>query len=268
MYLIWSVIHFVVIVLLYLYNGAFSKEIIQDYLINDVLRGKYGVLWYLYALVGGNLVAWCLYKIHPKLMLTCAVIVTAIMALGDTYFYALPQQSILVSWFNAYYAVALTFRTPFFIGLSLSTVGYLIAKSENTPIHYLKLKTTVVWVGFCLEFTITRALNFPHEYSWYLFTVPVAYYVVQLFRTVKFSKATPATCQYCRKVSGLLYFTHILVLQCLQYMFSFVPAAATGETFWPTIFSMIFVTLTTIELSNILIRLSTYPIFSFLNKII
>lgn len=268
MYLSWSVVHFAVIVFVYWYSGQLSWAAIQFYLVYNILRAKFGVLWYLYALVGGNLVGWLLYKITPKLMLGMAGFVTVAMILGDTYFYALPQQGFLATWINQYYSLAVTFRTPFFIGLSLSAVGYVIATHEDTPIRYLKIKTITVVIAFLLEVTVTRALNWPREYSWYLLTMPLAYYGVQFIRFQEYPNVKMETCRYCRKISGLIYFIHMPILQCFTYMFSFIPASATGSTLGPTIMCMVFVTLISIELSNILLRLSEYRPFYFLNKII
>lgn len=142
MYLIWSLIYFIFVLIRWCING-FTVDDLINYLHKSLVFSTYATIWFLPALwLGVTIAFWLNKKLGMKKTCSVLAILWLLGAYFGAYYGSIPETGILRSFFDGYMDAFKTFRNGLFYGSVYSYLGYLVYKFSNK----FTLKTSLLLV--------------------------------------------------------------------------------------------------------------------------
>ena len=181
----------------------------------DWFYATYGVLWFLYALIIGNIIVFLTTRIidNKYFYLFSAVALSLFMSLADAWYNCAVNLPIIGKIITVYYNIFVSMLSPFTMGIVFSVVAYLLAGliSNRSP-NKISVKkhcgiAALFLTLFAVEGYYTCMHGFPKHYTFFFSTMPLCVSVFTLILKINI-KVPYARC--LGKLSALLYYIHIL----------------------------------------------------------
>ena len=134
MYLVWTLIYFVFILISWLRNGVTFSHVMY-WLMKCVTFSSYPTIWFLPSSWVGVTICWLLVE-KVKNIKTVYVIVAILWFIGvlmDPYRYLVLRSHVIQSIYDGYMYVFRTFRNGFFYASAYIMLGYVVAKKIEIP---------------------------------------------------------------------------------------------------------------------------------------
>lgn len=141
MYLLWSAVYFVFVVISWVQNGVTVMDVLQ-YIKRFFFEGSYSTIWFLPALITAVAVVYLLRKRFSYMQIFCMAIPFYLIAcLGSSYYGLSEKLPIVSSFFNLYYAFFDTVKNGLLFGFVYVALGGVFSEKqfERKPIKYFVL---------------------------------------------------------------------------------------------------------------------------------
>lgn len=268
LYLIWSIIHFVVSSYDWFQKDTFDYESMIWYIKRYIILAKSGILWFLYSMIIGIIVTYFIGKILSKRMLfSVAALIIIFICVGDIYYGFMGDNSLLKIFYDQYYSVFITMRGGLTYGLAFGILGYLLAENQLLKngdfvcTNKEKICGIICFLLYTIEGFLTFRLGTPKEYGLYLFAVPTIYFIFKWVSSIKINLSNPI---YFRKTSSLIYFSHILIIFVWDRAFRTI---GTPDSLYRGILGAMFTIIATSYIATIIYLLSQKRSFKFLQNL-
>lgn len=184
MYLIWSAIYFVFVVIQWTRATDFSVWYVLEYIKDFFFEGSYSTIWFLPALFVATLLVWLLHKklSYKKIFIIACVVY--IFTLGGSSYYGLSMKIPFVKGiYNTYYSFFDTVKNGVCFGLIFVSMGAMLSEKESSvaqgPVWKPMIWTVVFAVLLAVEALALTILNWNSQgvdtiamlvpFSWFFF---------------------------------------------------------------------------------------------------
>lgn len=180
----------------------------------------YGVLWFLYALIVGNVIVFLVTRVvkNKAILAGGALAVYVFMGLADAWYGCAVTVPVLGDMISSYYDTFFTMLSPFTFGTLFSLTAHLLVCVLSSE-HKIELGigthiciTILLLVLLSIEGWYTYSKGFPKCYAFYFTIIPLGIAVCTLLLRMD-AKIPYAGC--LGKLSALMYYIHILF--CLYW---------------------------------------------------
>ena len=230
MYVGWSVLYFLFIVLTWIRFGA-TIESVFHYLLNAVTYSTYKTIWFLPATVIGVLLTYFfIRKIGLKGAVAVGIVFYLIGCLGVSYSFLIPKNGAL----SKYNYIFSSTRNGFFNGFPFVLIGYLIAQKEKTGFNEVRMKnlflTVISGIVFVAEALLIKWRGATNVNT-LLFLLPFTYFFLRWCLGIRMITSERTT--WLRKMSTDIFLCQRLFLSALPALFpvSFFGKLLTGNPY-------------------------------------
>lgn len=222
MYLSWSLVYFIFIVMNWINNGV-TFETIIDWIHKSVVYSTYPTIWFLPALWFAVSITYflnCKLHISSHTITLIAILFYLIGSFGYSYHSINPLMEIIN---EKYTSIMLTWRNGLFNGFVYASIGLLIAEKGHTSLPHSIIGSIVFGVLFLVEALILKKLVPSSDANFLLMLVPFSYYFFNLICNIKL----PDSKVYLplRKMSMLIFLSQRLFLTA-------IPSVTSGWGIW------------------------------------
>ena len=269
LYVIWSIIHFIVNSYDWFSVTPFNVGGMKWYITYVVLWAKFGILWFMYSLIIGLILTYAISKLLPKqLLIVIAIFLSIFMGMGDAWYGFIIQNNILADIYNNFYTKLISMRSGLTYGLLFGIIGYLLAEKDlmSSQIHKITIQQVLLCICSFLMYTaegfIAFRLGYPQEYGIYFFSAPTAILIFNIVKNLNLPLIKSA--KYFRKSSALIYFIHMLFIFFWDRAFTVIGA---DNPLYRGILECIFVFVFSSYVSTLIYYLSNFRCFKFLKSL-
>lgn len=160
MYLIWSAIYFVFVVIKWTRVDDFSIWNILEYVKDFFFEGSYSTIWFLPALLVATLLVWLLHKKLSYKNIFIIACVVYVFTLGGSSYYGLASKIPLIKGiYNIYYSFFDSIKNGVCFGLIFVCMGAMLAEKEAVIVQKGAIwKTIVVCIIFALLLAVEEVV--------------------------------------------------------------------------------------------------------------
>lgn len=212
LYLIWNCVYILVYLPDYIAGGVCNYSGMMEYLVHVIILGQRGILWYLYALMGGAILGYIIYLLGgKKLLLFVGALAWLFLSISDGWYGFFVQYKYVGSIIERYYEVFDTVRSPITYGLAFSMVGYILAEGKNEKFNIKnKLILGLFIVGALIEQTFCYSKLFPKEYGMFFISIPVTIFMLKWLMSIELQKKDIYI--WFRNMASLIYYIHMAIM--------------------------------------------------------
>ncbi len=150
MYLIWSAIYFIFVVIKWINAENFSIFHVLEYIKDFFFEGSYLTIWFLPALFTATLLVWLLRKklSYKKIFIIACVVY--VFTLGGSSYYGLASKIPFVKGiYDIYYSFFDSIKNGVCFGLIFVCMGAMLAEREEKIIYNSKMLKTLIILSMC-----------------------------------------------------------------------------------------------------------------------
>lgn len=150
MYLIWSAIYFIFVVIKWTRVENFSIWYVLEYVKDFFFEGSYSTIWFLPALFGATLLVWLLHKKLPYKKLFIITCFIYAFTLGGSSYYGLATQIPFIKGiYDIYYSFFDSIKNGVCFGFIFVCMGAMLAEKETIIIENGSILKTVILCAIC-----------------------------------------------------------------------------------------------------------------------
>lgn len=172
----------------------------------------WGVLWFIYALIVGNLIGYFIirYVKNIKIIFIFIVVVFSFLIIGDEFYKLLNPNSILLHTVDKAYDIFKGISTTFIPAVGFSLLGFMFVERENVECCREKTKGMLLllfFLLFCGETYMAFVSQSYKAYGYFVLSAPTACVVFSFFKDLAWKIPYSIL---LKKLSSLIYLVHIL----------------------------------------------------------
>ena len=159
MYLIWSAIYFVFVIIKWANAKDFSIFYVLEYIKDFFFEGSYSTIWFLPALFTATMLVWLLHKklTYKKIFIIACVVY--VFTLGGSSYYGLVCKIPLIKdIYNIYYSFFDTIKNGVCFGMIFVCMGAMLAEGEDIIIQKSTMTKTLTVLSLCAIFLAIEEL--------------------------------------------------------------------------------------------------------------
>lgn len=222
MYLAWSGIYFVFVVIGWIRDGVTVAGVLS-YFHEALVFTTYATIWFLPALVAAVCLLYFLHRrCSWKVLLALSAVLYVLGAFGYSYAPAIASVEPLRSLYSAYETVCITTRNGVFNGFPLVTLGAWVAAHPRTATGrrswlFPLIGCAVFGVGFVAEAVLVKTLLHPVGMDTIFLLVPFVYCLLRFLLAIRLRERK--VYQTLRHLSLLMFVSQRLFLSALPSVF-------------------------------------------------
>lgn len=215
MYLVWTLIYFVFILINWIRNGATVTQVLL-WLMRCITFSSYATIWFLPSLWVGVTICWLLVE-KVKNIKTVYVVVAVLWLIGvlmDPYRYLVVRGQAAQSIYDGYMFVFKTFRNGLFYASAYIMLGYIVAKQGKFP-NLIKsaIGVIVFQLLFLAEAIFMKKMNPSSCTDMAIMMLPSVYFILVLLLNIDLKSS--ALTALLRKYSMLIFLGQRLFLTAI-----------------------------------------------------
>lgn len=254
-YIIWTIIYLPCIIFWF----KVDNENVLSFVQKCIFDGSYLHLWYLPSvMIAGVLAALLVKRLGTVKSLVIAIVLYTV-GLLDTSYYGLIKDFGILNFIREYDKIFITTRNGVFFGLIFILLGFL-AYETRQKLSKSVLLLIVSIIGLFMEMYLLRDFCIARSYEGILFTVPVAYFLLQVAKEIHLKDKE--IYKNIRIVGVLIYLSHCWV----DFTYSVLCYNILHRTF-SSMVRFGYTLIITVLIAILIVKLQKYKGFAWLRKL-